>query len=278
MVIFVIIVLVIIYICGNPISELYRNNQPIVIEVTKGLCNRLRVLNEYIKYATIKNKKLVVIWKTDDECNGLFTDFFAPIENVQFVKKNNLKLDLTYKGSNTYIGLCENKNKIIYSHNEVDIYNIDCNYNILHKLKSSNINKLKLLPYMQNIIDENIVKLNNNYIAIHVRRTDLLDKSYAKDGILKYNEYDKFLNKYKDYNIYIATDNYDTQQYFYKRYKNRIKVITEIKKNIHNNQRHTSLKHAIIDLYMCMNAKYFMGTSGSSFTTHIKNNMIKNRT
>ena len=270
MIIFVIIVLVIIYICGSQMSESYINNQPIVIEVTKGLCNRLRVLIDYIKYAKIKNKKLVVIWNTDNECTGLFTDFFAPIENVQFVKKNNLKLDLTYKGSNTYIGLCANKNKNIKSQIEIYKYNIDCNYKILKKLNSCKINKLKLLPYMQNIIDKNIVKLNYNYIAIHVRRTDLVGKSYAKDGILKYNEYNKFLNKYKDYNIYIATDNYNTQQYFYKRFKDRIKIINKIKKKKYYNLRHTSLKHSIIDLYMCMNAKYFMGTFGSSFTNHIK--------
>ena len=56
-------------------------------------------------------------------------------------------------------------------------------------------------------------------------------------------------------NLYIATDNRTTQQLFFNKYKDRIKVIKLITNN--NKARQTSLKTAIIDLYMCAHSSKF---------------------
>ena len=65
---------------------------------------------------------------------------------------------------------------------------------------------------MNNIIK--IIKdLNNKYVSIHIRRTDLTNHLkhinklhlYTKD-----NDFITFLNKNTEYNIYLATDNTET--------------------------------------------------------------------
>ena len=63
--------------------------------------------------------------------------------------------------------------------------------------------------------------------------------------------------------IYIATDNKNTQDIFYNKYNDRIimkKIIPS------DNLRQTSVQDAVVDIYICAGAKYFMGSIGSSFT------------
>jgi len=72
--------------------------------------------------------------------------------------------------------------------------------------------------------------------------------------------------------IYIATDNKETQDIFINKYNDRI----IIKKIIPSDSlRQTSVQDAVVDIYICAGAKYFMGSIGSSFTdliTYIREN------
>jgi len=79
---------------------------------------------------------------------------------------------------------------------------------------------------MNNIIK--IIKdLNNKYVSIHIRRTDLTNHLkhinklhlYTKD-----NDFITFLNKNTEYNIYLATDNTETQNKFLKLYQIWLKI------------------------------------------------------
>ena len=68
--------------------------------------------------------------------------------------------------------------------------------------------------------------------------------------------------------IYIATDNKDTQDIFINKYKDRI----IIKKIVPSNElRQTSLQDAVVDIYICAGANYFLGSNGSSFSDLINN-------
>jgi hypothetical protein len=78
-----------------------------------------------------------------------------------------------------------------------------------------------------------------------------------------------FIDQYNsNIKIYIATDNKETQDIFIKKYNNRI-IIKKIKPS--EKLRQTSVQDAVVDIYMCAGATYFMGSYGSSFTDLINN-------
>ncbi len=106
------------------------------------------------------------------------------------------------------------------------------------------------------------------YISVHIRRTDhiLLAKEYNR--FTTDEDFINFINQNDNYNLYLATDNFETQQKFYELFKKKIKFINFINKN-NNNLRKTSLNYAVIDLYMCIYSYKFMGSGFSSFTDYI---------
>lgn len=218
-------------------TEQYSNS--ITIKPNYGLCNKLQFTEKWRNISRKRKRNLNVIWEVSDQCPGFFLDYFQPIKNVNFYKNNITNKFLKRPWD---------------------------------RRQNPNYNEFKLLPYMQQKVNNNIKKLQK-YIAIHVRRTDMVTHcKNRKWRIIPYNIYDKFINKYINYNLYIATDNRETQTYFYKKYKNIIKVITFINSNNNKNKRQTSLEEAIIDLYTCINANYFLGSNKSSFTQFIIHN------
>ena len=204
-----------------------------VIHPRGGLCNYLRVVFSYYIKARELNEELVVIWKITSECNGFFLDYFMPIKNITFKKNNNDKHKINYYG----------------------YYPINNNINY---------SMLEPLPEIKNIILSKMKILNNNYNAIHVRRTDHVDLAKKKNKYTSDEMFFEYIDNIKDKNcIYIATDNEKTYNEFKDKYKDNIKF------NYHNEingLRKTSLKDAISDLFMCVYANNFMGSQYSSFT------------
>jgi len=205
-----------------------------IIKPLGGLCNFLRVIFSCYSCALEKNEKLIVIWIKTNQCPGYFLDYFEPIDNIIFEYNENSNYEIDYIGSSYYL-------------------HYSCNY--------SNVN---LLPEIKNTINEKITILNN-YIAVHIRRTDHVQ--YAK-GINAYISDDEFYafidNKCLNKNLYIATDNEDTYKLFKDKYSKLVKF--EYHEVNNNELRKTSLKDAIIDIYICANADNFMGTNCSSFS------------
>ena len=195
-----------------------------------------------------ENKKLKVIWRESIDCPGLFLNYFKPIENVLFDDNPNTNINYA-----NYYATCYNT-----------CYKIDCsNYKI------NNIyEKLKLQEFMLIKLKNKLKSLGNNFIAVHIRRTDHINLAKKQNNYTTDEKFMNFIEKYPKYNLYLATDNHDTQLKFYNKYKNRIKGISFIQNN--NNLRQTSLSDAIIDIFTCSHAKYFLGSGSSSFSTTIK--------
>ena len=221
------------------------NNPYVTIHAVGGLNNKLRVLLSYLheyNQGKYPNKKLRIIWTKGNDCPDIFLNLFEPLENIHFVyDKNSIYLPYIEKTTTEAV----NNNYIQKKY-----------YKMLQPVQN-----------IQNIIDIVQNQLGNEYIACHIRRTDMIEL-YTKYKI-KYcedDEYIDFINSHsKNLKIYIATDNKVTQNKFIKLYPNRIiyKKIEQIK-----NLRQTSLQDAVKDMYVCAGAKYFMG-SISSFTDTI---------
>lgn len=215
----------------------------IVIIPEYGFCNRLRVIVSYLSLARKKKKKLYVVWdKNKKNCPGHFCDYFEDIPGVIFITQS----DITKNTKIRYKGCMPLRN----SRKAYDA--------------------IKLKPYMLNILQEKHDIIGRDYIAVHVRRTDIL--RYAKENN-KYIETDEEFVKYiKSFanknNIYVATDNQDTYDKFKNKFPDRIKL--PFHDIVEKSYRHTSLRDSIIDIYMCVFAKYFKGTGVSSFSMTIK--------
>jgi len=228
------------------IKTIPKNYPYITINAIGGLNNKLRVLLSYLhEYNEGKypNKKLRIIWIKANDCPDIFPNLFEPLDNVELIyNTDNIHRPYIYETTTKAINN-EYINKKYY-------------------------NLLKPIKHIQTNIDTLKNQLGDDYIACHIRRTDMIEL-YAKYNIqgIPDDEYIKFINSYPtNLKIYIATDNNITQNIFIKLYNDRL-IYKKIEKS--NKLRQTSLDDAVKDMYVCAGAKYFMGSVRSSFTDTI---------
>jgi len=216
----------------------YKRNYIVVCGIC-GVGNKVRVLLSYLYKARKENKKLIFYWQYEkDACPEYYSNLFQNIPDL-IIRNDCIYIDCNYIGYDE-----ENKDYI------------DAKYYSL----------LKPIPILQNKINEYKQNLNNYYIACHIRRTDSIGGSSFKHSTDE--DYMNYIDSYdSNLKIYIATDNRDTQDIFIKKYGDRLFIKPIIPST---NVRQTSVQDAIIDIYTCAGANYFMGTEGSSFSDMIK--------
>ena len=187
-------------------------NKIIKLNINSGLCNRLRTI--FYHHNRLEHDEcLVVVW-TWDESNampGEFYDYFEKIDDIKFV--SNVDSPFFYRGNGC-----------------------DLNWHL------NDYRLLQPLPHITKIIQDESKKLNNDYIAVHVRRTDIkavYDK-YNEKYSSNYDDFDKFIKVHTNKNLYIATDNDKTYHYFNEKYKNNRKMNNNINFIQTSNRRKTS--------------------------------------
>lgn len=172
-----------------------------------------------------------VIWdKSEEICAAHFLDVFEPIPKVTFINKG--------KGLRTCHAL-----------------------NAKWQHKSAAL--LRPLPEIKEKIKNVQQSLGTDYIALHVRRTDFSDRLDSQSYEMYYSLIDK---SPQTINIYLATDNNDTLNTFEQKYPGRIYNSSLFN---HKLKRQTSLRDAVIDMFICADATIFQGTKGSSFSEMI---------
>ena len=160
-----------------------------------------------------------MIWIKSNACPGYFLDYFEPIPHVTFKTYINKHVKIDYKG-------CD----------------------VLKDFQPKYY-KLKLKPYMKKIIFDKLNILNKNYISAHIRRTDHINLAKKNNRYTTDEDFIDFFDKSdNNKNIYIATDDKITYNKFKKKYQKRIKF--EYHDTNDTSLRQTSLKDAIIDIYM----------------------------
>ena len=209
------------------------------VEPSGGLCNYLRVVFSYRLYCKREGKSLTVIWKVTDECPGFFLDYFEPIDDVIFLRENeNILVD--------FYG-----NRWHPDYNPYAMYIYD---------------GLKPLVNIQDKINSNKLQLGR-YIAVHIRRTDHVWLAQAECYYTSDDEFINFIQQYANENLYISTDNRETQDKFYALFSNKIKVIEFIQPT--GSLRQTSIEDAIIDIFTCIDSLDFKGSGFSTFSATI---------
>jgi hypothetical protein len=206
-----------------------------------GLCNMLRVVFSWYAKALAEDKKLIVCWPITDACPGFFLDYFEPVSDIEFIKGYNPLYRYDYQGCG-----------VLEEFNNPSMYDALC----------PRVN-------IKAIVDSNIAKLNFNsgcgFVAIHVRRTDHVRDAKMNNKFTSDEDFFEFLDKQLNkVNIYLATDNLETQRIFKARYGNRLKINKWITPRL--DLRQTDIKDAVIDILTCAHANAFLGSGWSSFS------------
>lgn len=203
-----------------------------------GLCNCLRVLLSCAHYCDHMNYNLLCIWNSWQN-NVNFTDFFENIKGVSFTNSHQGHVDY----ESCYEISASGKEKISSDF-------------------TANLSQLKLKDEIQTKINE-LPITRESFISCHVRRGDHT-KIYRN---LSY--YYKLIDNSTCDFIHLCTDDSRIQNEFSTRYKNKLWYYEKIIKNKHIS-RNTSALSTIVDLFLPLFAKDFIGTKGSSFTSFIE--------
>lgn len=224
--------------------------KPIRLYSHSGLCNRLRLFSCYRDRASIENRDIEMYWVQCPACWTPFDELFCPISGISFVYKRHGRNRRRSRPANSAISL-------------VDIEPEKLNNFYLDIIPLQHIQEE--VDYMRSV-------LGDNYTACHVRRTDIcrIQEKYNKTAPTDQDFLD-FVNENKSDKVLIATDNMDTQCVFRRALGNRAMFSSNISGNgsLRWPKRMTSVKDAVVDLFLCIHAKNFMGTVCSSFSGFI---------
>lgn len=209
--------------------------QEFIIQPTSGLCNRIRTIFPFLEYCKLNGRILVVYWKLDSFCNGLFDDILLRPQHMTVVY--DAPKIINFIGGNKPLWLNTTNNYLD------DLYPIDS-------------------------IQDIIKKLNNqyqHYNAIHIRRTDHIRLAHR---VNQYTPIEYFIDIIEKsiLPVYLATDCKHTQKLLLEKFPNKILFYELISGN---RLRQTSISHAVIDFFMCVYANNFYGTKYSSFSDMI---------
>lgn len=217
----------------------------IVIETVLGLCNRLRVVFSYHRYAQSVKRTLVVYWVPDTACDGFFLDFFEPLPGVVFYREKPSNARVDYVGHEWH-PLLNPYTTFIYE-------------------------DLRLTPRMMDKINGLWDRVGDpsGIVALHVRRTDHTDLAKAHGLYTEDHTFFDVVDRNPEKRVYLATDNPKTQRLFVERY-GMDRILWNIPMQAKNKkQRKTGVEDAIIDLFVCVEAHDFQGSGYSSFSDTI---------
>ena len=214
-----------------------------------------------------------VDWNLNNHCNVNFLDYFLPLPKITFQKINFSQIS-----ENEVIDTCSFKAMIeTLSKKEHKI--------IPEEALQFALKFLIPRPEISDILNSYLSKYNiENSLGIHVRRTCKTailksDDAYrTKSSVLTNEELCNICTHHKQ--IFLATDNKETQKWFFKKIKNNIITFAQIDTGLelfegeYNRSevaRYTTPLHTIMDFLILKNCHTFLGTSESSLSLLIYN-------
>lgn len=209
---------------------------PFKIRIDSGLCDRLRVIFSFQNPMRRQGRELMVCWKPNDACPGHFLDVFEPIPGIHFT---------------------EDPTSVDWDDNRGDENNDPRMKYLLHDLQPQ--------PFLWDRIAMVRQQLQPDYIAVHVRRTDKLQTETANE-LTTDAEFFRFCDHRRRgaEKLFLACDNAETQAQFQTRYPEHLVVAAPI--NPTTALRQTDLTHAVVDMFVCAQAREYLGTNLSGYS------------
>lgn len=217
-----------------------------ILHPVGGLCNRLRAILSYWAHQQAKGEPLDIVWDADEYVSGAdWGEVFEALPNVRF-------------GSGAF---------------DVESFGV-CPDAPLSWVQS--YRWLKPHARLTGRILSLQRMLGPGYAAIHVRRTDHSPLAMQFDRYTKDQAFAEWLRGLSpSRRIYVATDNAETQKRWLGFDPDRTVCAEQLfgsseTQRGDNHRRHTSLAHAVVDLFVCAGASEFMGSGLSSFSETIE--------
>lgn len=257
----------------------------IIVEPMGGLANRMRVIASGLSLNKQTGRKLLLIWNLKSELNCSFDSLFYPINDLNVTSKKaiykHVKANNQKKTHKKILSFLINKSiGIDYCIKEKDFSDAIwlSKINLLNfVLKKQNLyiqtyqefgenhaEFSKFIPKeeIQDLIDTQTEKFNNNTIGIHIRRSDnklSIEKSPLNLFIDKLN-YE--IEKDRNANFFLATDDLSSENELVKVFGDKI---ISYKKELNRNSE-KGIKDAVVDLFCLSRTKFIYGSYWSSYS------------
>lgn len=234
-----------------------------------GFSNRLRTIAGYAYIADKLNVNIIFHWEIGSpECNGRWDDIFLAYEskNIKIIDTHkNLDINYTFIGQNTISAIILNNAPFLIptTINTESLYDSQFIKDIELEYYSKFIFNPVILDNVNTFFEKNGNDYND-YVAIHIRRTDHIELAKKNNSYTTFDEFDKFIEDNKEKKIFIATDNLDVQN------KYGDKCIYYKKINKSNNLRQTDLSDAVVDILIASKCSKFKGSGYSSYSGLIR--------
>jgi hypothetical protein len=229
--------------------------ETLYIFLDHGLANRLRTIAGFLQVYLETGKKFIFHWDTKQkDCNGKFNDIFEPViigKNKIIIedKEFDNKINYHFAGQDTLLNILARE---------------------IPKGPPRNLIAIENNIYKYFIPKQKILQIARSFpkigASMHIRRTDHVALAKKNNKFTEDNEFIKFIEENEDVDIFLATDDFETQQKFQK-YKNVV-VFKQILRA--GDFRQTSLEEALIDVLIAAAADKFMGSKYSSFSKLIE--------
>lgn len=278
----------------------YNGSDPgyILAESNGGLANRLRVLAAYMYVGEFNfdGAHLAFIWDINDACPGHFLHLFHPIETVIFA-------------TNTSRYVLDKHAKIVYENSlAVFSWTLQMNHIPRNRFGLPTWRQIERQMYSRFVPREEIMNIVAKFVkehniceinAMHIRITDLAKQMAKIKKHVNIDSYFRYVeNLSEDKNVFLLTDNPDTQEMFINKFGNkkvliyrrispshlqqpiqiRIASISSSTTNFNNSSlkdlpedhRFTNLEHTLIDVLIAAHAKEFRPAVYSSLSDLVK--------
>lgn len=243
-----------------------------IIIPTGGLANRIRVILSALQWQNDYGYKVSVWWRASSELACRFEDIFMPVDEIKEIGRERILYFRLMKKLYKYHLIPWRIVFDDYQYNAVINYVTNCNgrrkmicrsFSRFYEGSTRTYHQVfRLNAFMQQQVALARKQLPPATVGVHIRRTDNIDSIRQSPLEAFEKRIEDYLQDYPDASFYLATDDYDVQQAFRKRFGERI--IIKYGPLVRDSKE--GIQHAVVELYTLAACKEIWGSYYSSYS------------
>ena len=259
----------------------------IILEPTGGLCSRMRTIDATVGYAKHTGEKVILIWTLNKSLNCSLHKLFENINEISLIiqlrgvtcmgraVRRLLKLTIRFICHDYY--LPSDMDRLMATgidfqkfHQKKNLY-LRTDHCFFQSRDPFQI--FKPVRSLKKIIDS--YQINEQYVGIHVRRTDNLWSNYHSPTPVFISRMQEEIDRNPATRFFISSDSLEEKKALANRFPDRT---IYYKQDSFNRDIALNIQNAVIDLYLLSRCRKIIGSYGScyTFTAHrISNNELE---